>query len=193
MIPRILLILGIILLINLSTAQSQGSDESVMRDLKYVVTVEHNPVLVTVSRDLSYENLKPGVSYKTVATDAGPNPNIIPANGNEIFTPAQIEIEGDPYTNILISFALPSRLFKSDEELGYIDMLYDGQSASIVDPANGHNEFFNPQYGVQFTLPGYGKTAFIYLGGNPIVSTYATIGEYTGVGIVTVDYLAATF
>ena len=154
----------------------------------FTATTTQTSLLVSVTTEASYENLEPGMSYRTIAVIDPSSINITQFNGEEIFTPAQIEIEGAPNAEVVVTIILPSRLHAYDSNIGYIDMMYDNLYASIFDPVTGNFKFFNPLSGISFPLPGSGQGAVIYLGGNPTVAPPSTYGEYTGIGMIIVEY-----
>lgn len=156
--------------------------------IEFTVKSIQAPLAVTVLCGATFENLTPGLTYETIAMDDGSTTNIVHFNGSEIFVPAQIEIEGAPYAQVIVNFALPRRLYSTQDDLGFVRMDYDHQSASIYDHNSGNYIFFNPEAGVSLSLPGDGQRALIYLGGNPQVTPFAEIGEFIGMGIVTVEY-----
>lgn len=156
--------------------------------VKYSATTSQIALLVSVASGATYENLEPGMSYRTVAVVDPTSVNITQFNGEEIFNPAQVEIEGAPNAQIVVTVLLPARLQPYDANIGYVDMLYDNQSASVLDPVTGNFKFFNPAAGISIMLPGNGEGAVIYLGGNPTVIPPSSYGEYNGIGMIVVEY-----
>src|SRR5512137_1443428 len=82
--------------------------------LRYSATVSSTPIVVSVLSGAIYENLQPGFGYRTLAAEDPMNLNITQVNGNEVFTPAAIEIEGAPNSEVVVTFVLPSRLLPYD-------------------------------------------------------------------------------
>ncbi len=167
------------------TGSGYPQDDSYVR---FTATTTQVSLLVSVASGVTYENLEPGMSYRTVAVVDPSSINITQFNGEEIFNPAQIEIEGAPNAQIIITVLLPSRLQPYDANIGYVDMMYDNQSASVLDPTTGNFKFFNPVSGISISLPGNGEGAVIFLGGNPTVVPPSAYGEYNGIGIIVVEY-----
>jgi hypothetical protein len=154
----------------------------------YSATTSQVSLQVSVAGGATYENLEPGMAYRTVAVVDPSSINITQFNGEEIFSPAQVEIEGAPYAQIVVTVLLPSRLQPYDAKIGYIDMIYDNHSASVLDPATGDFKFFNPTSGISISLPGDGANTVIFLGGNPTVVPPSSYGIYNGIGIIVVEY-----
>ena len=156
--------------------------------VKFTATTTQMSILVSVASGATYENLEPGMSYRTVAVADPTSVNITQFNGEEIFNPAQVEISGAPNTQVVVTVLLPSRLHPYDANIGYVDMLYDNQSGSVLDPVTGNFKFFNPASSISISLPGNGDGAVIYLGGNPTVIPPSSYGEYSGIGMIVVEY-----
>ena len=154
----------------------------------FKISVKTKPLKIIVDEDASFNNLRNNIFYQTVATDIGAPSNIFPAIGAEEFTPAKIEISGNPSDNVLVSFQLPSRIYSSDDDFSFIIMSYDNLSGCFLNQVTGSRKFFNPQNGTQLTLPEDGSNAQLQIGGNPFVPLSALPGEYIGEAIITVSY-----
>ncbi len=156
--------------------------------IEFTIHSIQTPLSVSVLNGATFENLTPGLTYETIAIDDGSMSNIVRFNGSETFNPAQIEIEGVPYSQVIVNFSLPRRLYSTQNDIGFVRMDYDQQSASIYDYKSGNYIFFNPEAGITLTLPGDSQRALIYLGGNPQVTPFTEIGEFVGIGIVIIEY-----
>jgi hypothetical protein len=155
---------------------------------RILVNLESRPLEISITRNCNFHNLKPGFNYKSIATEIGTPYNIIPCNGEEQFEPARIEIDGNPFSAVIVSFQLVGKIYNNENEWDFISMGYDNNSASVVDESTGNYHFFNPLNGTLLHLPENGKKAVIYLGGNPMVPSNAPAGIYTGEEIITVSY-----
>ena len=174
--------------IEIANCQMPIVSEPINAAARIMVTLESRPLEISIAQNCNFHNLRPGFNYKSIAAEIGTPNNIIPFNGDEQFEPARIEIDGNPFSAVLISFQLLGRIYHNENQWDFISMAYDNNSASVVDESTGDYHFFNPLHGTQIYLPENGRKAVIYLGGNPMVPSNAPVGTYIGEEIVTVSY-----
>jgi hypothetical protein len=147
-----------------------------------------------------YENLRAGVCYTTIAeaaaTAGGTNVttgNITPVDGTalEDFTPAQLNLLGNPNSEVVVTFTMPTRLYPSGGAgLGHIDMSYDARSGGVSFDGSTVSTFFNVLNGYTGPLGGDGNL-FLNIGGNPCVSKDANDGGgtvFSNQGLVSAEY-----
>jgi hypothetical protein len=166
------------------TAQKAPSGE-----YTFTIKVSQKPLQIIVDEDASFDNLMQNTRYQTIATEAGGSSNIFPTIKEETFSPAKIEISGNPSDDVLVSFYMPSKIYDSSNDHCLIYMNYNDFSASVIDNITGEHRFFNPLSGTQLTLPTNGSNSVLLVGGNPIVPMNTQPGEFIGQAIISVSYL----
>ena len=181
---QFMLLVVLVLLAGMAYGQSTNQT-----DLRWAATVAQTPLEIAIGDEALYDNLRPGIAYKTIADGLVNYTNITPMNeGNpEEFTPGSFEVIGDPNVEVSLTFVLPYRLYPMALGTGWVDMSYDNTSASFFDQQQT-NHFFNPENGCTVLLPGDGSSAYFFYGGNPTVSPNASLDEYEGFGFVIADY-----
>jgi len=178
----------IVALLALSTMSFAQTSTDIQYDAN--VASAGGPLVVAVNTTVLYDLLRPGISYTCIADQIVSVTNITPIDPNnpESFTPGELAITGAPGAEVVLTFVMPSKLVPL-AGIGEIDMTYDNQSASILDPIGAvPAHFFNPQNGQTVQLDATGL-ATIWIGGNPSVSPDAADGDaFQGFALVTAEY-----
>lgn len=189
----------LVLSVNLAFAQPQTAS------VLYTAGIASTPLTLAVTNDVTYDLLRVGVCYTTIADPApavsgSPTPNIIPIDFSnpEVFVPGLLEATGTNNAEVAFTFILPTKLYPNGGSggTGSIDMTYDGHSASWTNVSGGEpTAFFNPLNGLTARLDNSTPGVLdVYLGGNPCVSKDASdlggVGStlYNNTALVTCEY-----
>ena len=162
-------------------------------DVLFTVTVATTPLTVTAGAVTIAAGLVAG-NQQTI-TPAGDGTALEQAGSNPVAANLDVTMDptnvlGDPGAAVLISFALPSRLYPSGGAgSGSVACTYGGTSACYLDAA-GNIVYFDPRIPIKaFLDPGAGDIN-VYLGGNFTVAPNSTPDDYLGDAIVTATYVA---
>ena len=159
----------------------------------FTIDVETNGLTVSQNGALEVDGLPAGQTVALVPDGAGSylagaSGGIGNAPNLAIVTWDFAQVTGDPFAEILVSFALPYTLVSASGQ-GNIRVAYNGTSACWFDPDAAATIFyFDPTKDTRMTVGTLGNCA-IYLGGIFTVSKDVNIAEaYIGEALFTVGY-----
>ena len=162
-------------------------------DILFTVTVATTPLTVTPGAVTIAAGLVAGTSQ--TITPAGDGTALEQAGGSPIAGNLDVTLDptnilGDLGASVLISHALPTRLYPGGGAgAGSVSVSYNGSSACYVDAA-GNIVYFDPRVPLKTNLdPGTGDIN-IYLGGIFTVAPNSTPDDYLGDAIVTASYVS---
>lgn len=181
---KLMFLLVAVLFVSLS-AMSQ-----IQANYDYVVTGMGTGLLVEAGA-VEVGPLYSGVCYEVVPDPQGllGSGGITPVTVDEAAAITAAVITGDPYSDVMVSCAVPTLLL-SDDGFAPLPLTYTVTSALAWFPDNGTNGvFFNPTAGAIDLNLDSGGNAEIWIGFNACAPKYGmAAGSWSGQGMISVQY-----
>lgn len=170
-----------LLIVGLNTASAQ-----IPQPIHFLVTVTATPLAISPT-DLEIDDLSTNQTYTAIPDGAGalaltPNDGVA-----SVGSQGQADIVGDPNSQILVSFVLPTRLYPTGGAgAGYVSTRFNSTSAAWG-PAGAEVNYFDPRNPTSMSLDVAGAVTIV-LGGIFEVGPQVGPDAYEGEALVTAQY-----